>query len=174
MNRTALLALCTTALLATAAGPPAFVTSDPSGGWSRAGYYVHNNLWNAAKYSPCTSTLSAWSHDNWRVVTRMNNRTGDGAVKTYPNVHRDYPGVRLDAFESITSRFAETSPQVGIYNVAYDIWTNAIDLRACFGLRASDFPLAGSAEALNSPSQEGCNGASLSAAGSVGSRANAP
>lgn len=131
MNGTATILLATVALLVAAADPPPFVTSDPNGGWSTAGYYVHNNMWNVAKYSPCTSTLSAWSHDNWQVVTRMNNRTGDGAVTTYPNVHRDYRSVPLNSFDSITSRFAGTSPRVGIYNVAYDIWINGIARPGC-------------------------------------------
>lgn len=129
--KTVIITLWTAVLLTTAADQPAFVTSDRNGGWSTAGYYVHNNLWNAAKYDSCTSTLSAWSHDNWQVVTRMNNRTGDGAVKTYPNVHRNFRGVPLDSFESITSRFAETSPRVGIYNFAYDIWINGIARPGC-------------------------------------------
>ena len=124
-------ALSAAALLATGAANPVFVTSDPNGGWSNDGYYIHNNMWNSAKYTPCTSTLYAWSCDNWYVVTRMNNKTGDGAVKTYPNVHRDYDHVPISSFDSITSSFAETSPQVGIYNFAYDIWVNGIARPGC-------------------------------------------
>jgi hypothetical protein len=130
MNMTATL-LSAAALLVVGAGDPAFVTSDPNGGWSTNGYYVHNNMWNSAKYSPCTSTLYAWSYDNWHVVTRMNNKTGDGAVKTYPNVHRDYRSVPIHSFDSITSNFTETSPRVGIYNFAYDIWINGIAKPGC-------------------------------------------
>ncbi len=70
----AILALAAAALLVTGAANPRFVTSDPNGGWPDGGYYVHNNMWNSAKYSPCSSTLYAWSHDNWYVVTRMNNQ----------------------------------------------------------------------------------------------------
>ena len=103
-----------------------FVTTDPNGGWAEGGYYIHNNMWNSAKYPPCESTLTAWSHDNWQVVTRMNNNTRDGAVKTYPNVHKDFRAAPIDSFASITSAFAATSPGVGIYNVAYDIWINGI------------------------------------------------
>src|SRR6476646_2385204 len=88
---------------------PVFSTSDPNGGWAEGGYYVHNNIWNSAKYNPCTSTLKASSHGEWQVVTRMNNRTGDGAVKTYPNVHKDYPNVPITSFQSIASTFTETS-----------------------------------------------------------------
>src|SRR6185436_17699359 len=113
------------------AADPAFVTSDPNGGWSEGGYYVHNNMWNSSKYHPCTSTLYASSHDNWHVVTRMNNKSGDGAVKTYPNVHRDYRSVPITSFDSITSTFAATSPRVGIYNVAYDLWINGVARPGC-------------------------------------------
>ncbi len=123
--------LTSVAMLVIGAANPAFVTSDPNGGWSNGGYYVHNNMWNAAKYQPCTSTLYAWSHDRWHVVTRMNNKTGDGAVKTYPNVHKDYRKVPIDSFESLTSNFAETSPHIGIYNFAYDIWINGIAKPGC-------------------------------------------
>lgn len=126
-----IMSLAAICIFATGAANPKFVTSDPNGGWSEGGYYLHNNMWNSAKYTPCTSTLHAWSHDNWYVVTRMNNQTGDGAVKTYPNVHRDYHGARLGSFDSLTSRFAETSPHVGIYNVAYDIWINGIARPGC-------------------------------------------
>ena len=118
-------------LLAASAADPAFVTTAPNGGWSTGGYYIHNNMWNGAKYSPCTSTLSAWSHENWYVVTRMNNQKGDGAVKTYPNVHRDYRSAPVNWFDSLTSSFAETSPRVGIYNVAYDLWINGIAKAGC-------------------------------------------
>ena len=110
---------------------PLFVTSDRNGGWSNGGYYVHNNMWNSAKYSPCTETLYAFSFDNWHVVARMNNNTGDGAVKTYPNVHRNYDSVPIGSFDSMTSTFAETSPHVGIYNFAYDIWINGIATTGC-------------------------------------------
>jgi hypothetical protein len=127
----ALIALLATALLAACADDAEFVTSDPNGGKSVGGYYVHNNMWNRAKYAPCTSTLHVRSHDDWYVVTRMNNKTGDGGVKTYPNVHRDYDRVPIGSFDSLTSRFAETSPHVGINNVAYDLWINGIATPTC-------------------------------------------
>ena len=123
--------LLATALLATGAADPKFVTSDPNGGWSAGGYYIHNNMWNHAKYSPCKSALYAWSADNWYVVANMNNKKRDGAVKTYPNVHKDFRSAPINSFESITSGFAETSPHVGIYNVAYDIWINGVATPGC-------------------------------------------
>jgi len=129
--QTVSMALVAAVLLATGAAAPKFVTSEPNGGFPDGGYYVHNNMWNSARYRPCTATLSAWSHDQWRVVTRMNNRTGDGAVKTYPNVHRDYRSVPVSSFAALTSTFAETSPRVGIYNCTYDLWINGIAQPGC-------------------------------------------
>jgi hypothetical protein len=129
--KTLTLAFPAMAFITTCAADPAFVTSDPNGGWSEGGYYIHNNMWNSSKYSPCISTLYAWSHDQWHVVTRMNNQSGDGAVKTYPNVHRNYRSAPLSSFAAITSTFAATSPRIGIYNFAYDLWINGIAKPGC-------------------------------------------
>jgi len=118
-----------------AAGPtctnPVFQTSDPNGGWSNGGYYVHNNMWNCGSYA-CSETLYACAYDNWYVVANMNNSSGDGAVKSYPNVHKDYNNSpKISSFNTITSTFAATSPHVGIYNVAYDIWLNGVASPGC-------------------------------------------
>jgi hypothetical protein len=57
----------------------------------------------------------------------MDNTTGDGAVKTYPNVHKDFNGApALSSFGAISSSFAHAGPHVGIYEFAYDIWLNGI------------------------------------------------
>lgn len=110
---------------------PAFVTSDPDGRWNDHGYIVHNNMWNAKKYR-VTQTLRAFGHDDWSVTARADDDMHDGAVKTYPNVHKDYHNwqtgaePRLSSFAAITSTFAASSPHVGIYNVAYDIWLNGV------------------------------------------------
>lgn len=105
---------------------PQFVTSDPSGMWNLAPYFVFNNIWNASNYT-VSQTLYACSYSNWYVVATANNDTGDGAVKTYPNSHRDFDNnPAIDSFHSITSTFAETSPHTGIYEDAYDIWLNGI------------------------------------------------
>jgi hypothetical protein len=102
---------------------PAFTTSDPNGGWSNGGYYVHNNMWNRdATLGP--ETLSACSYKDWYVVSNQVDEAG--AVKTYPNVHKDYANVPIGSFPYLTSTFAAASPHVGIYNVAYDIWLNGV------------------------------------------------
>lgn len=110
---------------------PSFVTSDPNGMWSNGGYVVHNNMWNASGYN-VSERLAACSFKNWRVRAKADNSSGDGAVKTYPNVHKDFHNwstgaePRLSSFSKIRSRFAARAPGVGIYNVAYDIWLNGV------------------------------------------------
>ncbi len=100
---------------------PVFKTSDTNGGWDTNGYYVHNNMWNASEGGP--ETLHACAYNNWYVTSTQPNST---SVKTYPNVHKDYNDVPIRSFTSIASTFAATSPHIGIYNVAYDIWTNGV------------------------------------------------
>ena len=94
--------------------------------WNQDPYFVANDAWNASNYS-VTQTLYACSYSNWYVVASMNNNSGDGAVKTYPNSHRDFDNSpQINSFNSITSTFAETGPGTGIYEDAYDIWLNGI------------------------------------------------
>jgi hypothetical protein len=100
--------------------------------WSSGKYIVHNNMWNAASYG-VQQTTKVCNYNNWYSVATANNNSGDGAVKTYPNVHVDYhnwsTGVepQISSFSTITSRFAHKSPgAVGIYNFAYDLWLNGV------------------------------------------------
>lgn len=110
---------------------PRFVTSDTNGMWNNGGYIVHNNMWNVSGYD-VSETLSACSYRNWSVRVTADDSRGDGAVKTYPNVHKDYHNwstgaePRLSTFRSIKSTFAARTPRVGIYNAAYDIWLNGV------------------------------------------------
>jgi hypothetical protein len=104
---------------------PKFVTSSTDGGRTMGKYYIHNNMWNASNYN-VRETLKACSPGNWFVRAKADNSNHDGAVKTYPNVHRDYNEPKLGAFSSIQSKFASRSPHVGIYDGAYDIWMNGV------------------------------------------------
>lgn len=105
---------------------PQFTTSDPTGMWNQAPYFVGNDMWNAGNYA-VTQTVYACSYSDWYAVATMNNDSGDGAVKTYPNSHRDFDNSpQINSFNSITSTFAETGPGKGIYEDAYDIWLNGI------------------------------------------------
>jgi Glycosyl hydrolase family 12 len=104
---------------------PQFTTSSPTGIWGDGPYFVYNNMWNISGYS-VTQTLYACSFSNWYVVANMNNDSGNGAVKTYPNVQENFNEQPISSFNSITSTFAETSPHVGIYEDAYDMWLNGV------------------------------------------------
>jgi hypothetical protein len=85
-------------------------------------------MWND-EYTLGKETLYACSYDNWYVVS--NQKNDEGAVKTYPNIHKDYNDVKIDTFSSLSSQFAASSPHVGIYNVAYDIWLNGVATDGC-------------------------------------------
>ena len=98
---------------------PVFSTSDPNGGWSTGGYYVHNNMWNWQGND--AETLYACSFSNWYVDATIYNNAGE--VKTYPNVHKDLPnafttGVPYNNYSTISSSFAGRGPGNGIYNIA--------------------------------------------------------
>jgi hypothetical protein len=109
---------------------PRFVTSQPLGGWTDGAYYLYNDMWNASNYS-VSQTMYACSYSNWYVVANMNNNSGDGAVKTYPDVHMDFNEPKISSFHSISSTFAETGPGTGIYQDAYDIWLNGVASPGC-------------------------------------------
>jgi hypothetical protein len=109
---------------------PRFVTS----GWEGQGfgkYYADSDMWNASNYT-VTQHMRVCSPGNWSVTVTANNNSGDGAVKTYPNVHRDYHNwttgyePKLSSFRSLRTTFASRSPHVGIYDGAYDIWMNGV------------------------------------------------
>ena len=105
---------------------PVFTTSDQQGGWSTGGYYLTNDMWNAGNYS-VTQTLYGCSAASWYVTATMNNNSGDGAVKTYPNVHKDFDaGPAISSFHSVSSTFAQVTNPAGIYEYAYDIWINGL------------------------------------------------
>jgi hypothetical protein len=104
---------------------PSFSTSQATGGESNGNYYLYNNMWNASGYS-VKQTMYVCSYHDWYVVANMNNDNGDGAVKTYPDVQSNFNEPKISSFHSISSTFAESSPHVGIYEDAYDIWLNGV------------------------------------------------
>ncbi|HLK90691.1 MAG TPA: hypothetical protein VKZ18_12390 [Polyangia bacterium] len=89
-------------------------------------FYVDTDTWNAASYT-VSQTMYICDYDNWYVVAKMDNSSGDGAVKTYPDVHEDFDSApALSSFTSISSSFAHAGPHVGIYEFAYDMWLNGV------------------------------------------------
>lgn len=116
--------------LARACRHPVFATADWEGhGLGR--YYADSDMWNAEGYD-VSQTMRVCSHGNWSVSVKADDKAHDGAVKTYPNVHRDYHDwgtghePNLGSFTSIVSAFASRSPHVGVYDGAYDIWLNGV------------------------------------------------
>ncbi len=100
--------------------------NNPQYGMTINGFYVDTDTWNAANYQ-VSQTMYVCDYNNWYVVANMNNNNGDGAVKTYPNVHKDFGSApQVSSFSTISSSFAHTGPHVGIYEFAYDIWLNGV------------------------------------------------
>jgi hypothetical protein len=100
--------------------------SNPQDGITLSGFYVDTDTWNAANYQ-VSQTMYVCDYNNWYVVANMNNDTHDGAVKTYPNVHKDFnSSPQINSFTTISSSFAHKGPHVGIYEFAYDIWLNGV------------------------------------------------
>ncbi len=95
---------------------------NPQDGITIGNFYITNDTWNASKYQ-LSQTMSICDSGNWFVTATMNNNANDGAVKTYPNVHQDFSNKPVSSFKTLTSTFAESSPNVGIWEAAYDIWT---------------------------------------------------
>ncbi len=100
--------------------------SNPQDGITLGAFYVDTDTWNVANYQ-VTQTMYVCDYNNWYAVAKMDNSKGDGAVKTYPNVHEDFSGApALSSFSAISSSFAHAGPHVGIYEFAYDIWLNGV------------------------------------------------
>ena len=95
-------------------------------GITLGGFYVDTDTWNADGYQ-VKQTMYVCDYDNWYVVANMNDDKHDGAVKTYPNVHKDFSNApQIRSFATISSSFVYTAPHVGIYEFAYDIWLNGV------------------------------------------------
>ena len=94
-------------------------------------YYADADWWATNGYTFAQKTVIC-DYNSWYVQATADNSKGDGAVKSYPNVHRDFHDwgtghePAISSFNTMTSQFAHTSPGVGIYDVAYDIWLNGV------------------------------------------------
>ena len=110
---------------------PAWRSSSNGAMYSDGGFIIHNNMWNTSGYR-VSETVEACSYHSWNVIATADNSSGDGAVKTYPNVHKDYHNWStgneppLSNYPILSSSFAAAGPNTGIYNIAYDIWLNGV------------------------------------------------
>jgi hypothetical protein len=101
-------------------------------GIAEGSYFVTNDTWNAGRYRGLSQAIYVCNYNNWYAVATMNNDTGDGAVKTSPNVQETwYPTpTPLNRWYSITSDFSDVPPgtgaHYGIWEFEYDIWLNGL------------------------------------------------
>jgi hypothetical protein len=101
-------------------------------GVTKGNYYVTNDTWNADRYMGLSQALYVCNYNSWYAIANMNNDTGDGAVKTSPNVQETwYPSpTKLSSWRSITSRFSDVPPgtgsNYGIWEFEYDVWLNGL------------------------------------------------
>ena len=98
--------------------------SNPQDGVTLSGYYVDTDTWNFGPYPGSQQTMYVCDYNNWYAMVNVNDNNGDGAVKTYPDVHLDYNSPKVSTFNSITSTFAHTAPATGDWDYAYDVWLN--------------------------------------------------
>ncbi len=114
---------------------PTVIPMDPGNaqsGVAKGAYYVTNDSWNAGRYSDLSQRLHVCNYNSWYTIATMNNDTGDGSVKTSPNVQETwYPTpTRLSRWKSITSQFSDVppgaGPNYGIWEYQYDIWLNGL------------------------------------------------
>lgn len=109
---------------------PVYTTTQTNGTWSHGVYTVANDMWNSSNYS-MSQRLRVCSRSRWTADVRVANPT-DTAVKTYPNSHRDYHNwttgsePRLSTFRMLRTTWAARTPNVGVYDAAYDIWINGV------------------------------------------------
>jgi hypothetical protein len=120
-----------TAPAGTVCTAPIWRSSESNAMYFEGRYIVHNNMWNASGYD-VSQTVEVCSYRSWNVIAAADNSTGDGAVKTYPNVHVDYhdwgSGYEppLSNYPVLSATHAADAPDTGIYNFAYDIWLNGV------------------------------------------------
>jgi Glycosyl hydrolase family 12 len=110
---------------------PVWRSSSNGAMYSDGGFIIHNNMWNTSGYR-VSETVEVCSYHSWNAIATADNSSGDGAVKTYANVHKDYHNWStgyeppLSNYPTLSSSFAAAGPNTGIYNFAYDIWLNGV------------------------------------------------
>jgi hypothetical protein len=104
---------------------PIFVSSDPQGKWPATGNpYVNNNVWNTAEAGP--ETIYVCDYGSWYIISNQPDLPNDiGAVKSYPSVCNCDLGKPINSYTDISGTFAASIPQMGEWDVGYDIFTGS-------------------------------------------------
>jgi hypothetical protein len=101
---------------------PSFTTSAPFGSVNLSPYTVTNDMWNIGG-GGISQTLSVCSASSWFV--NANVADDGGGVKTYPDSYYMFNNApKISSLNSVTSSFAQSSPDSGTFEDAYDIWLN--------------------------------------------------
>jgi hypothetical protein len=103
---------------------PVFMSSDPQGKWPSSGNpYVNNNVWNTAEAGP--QTIYVCGLGSFYIVSNQPDLASDrGSVKSYPSVCKcDLSNTKpINAYTDVSGTFAESIPQLGEWDVGYDIF----------------------------------------------------
>jgi hypothetical protein len=89
-------------------------------------YFIHNNMWNNHDGAGPTGTYRmdlCDPYDNWKETwTQQPSTVSPGAVRAYPNIHKDYSDISVSSIYA--ARFAHNTTKVAghIWNVAFDSW----------------------------------------------------
>jgi hypothetical protein len=88
-------------------------------------YWVDNDAWSG---SAGPQSIYVCNQSSWYANSDQTNN--GGAVETYPDTEYDVGGrssqstKSITAWNSITSTFSENYPSAGIWDAAYDLWTD--------------------------------------------------
>jgi hypothetical protein len=99
---------------------------------------VYDNQWNcnpsgADNGAPCgPESVHVCSASSWYVQSQM--PANNTAVLTFPGVQDNFgtgSGVPISSFKAMTSTYAFVIPNVGDYEMTYDIWLNGVASAGC-------------------------------------------
>jgi hypothetical protein len=99
-------------------------------GCNLGSYYLYDNQWNCGASSgnhcgPESAYGCSNSDGTVDFVVTSNQPKGNTAVLSYPAIQDNFDSKPLlSSFSTISATFAETSPHVGDYEVAWDCWFN--------------------------------------------------
>lgn len=114
--------------LDTACGPYFYAQSTWSNGYNT--YVTDQDVGCGGDTSLCNDSLAVSDPGRWSLVAAMNDSaTNCNQVHTYPDIqqltqHADGSSVGLSEYRAVHSQFTISSPAVGSYEAAYDIWTS--------------------------------------------------
>jgi hypothetical protein len=105
----------------------AAVCKADNSGCNVGSYYLYDNQWNCGSNQCGPESAYGCANADGTVswVVTSNQPKGNTAVLSYPAMQDNFDTKpTLGSFSTISATFAETSPRVGDYEVAWDCWFN--------------------------------------------------